>query len=453
MARQRTTSFQRMTNASRGALARGARATGSHARATRQPAAAQRRPAPGRRGGPRIGAYRGTAQRQLSRWRQGSMLAVAMTALLLMILGAPDATGQDADPLAPAVPATEATTAAQPARDAPAPTAMAQDAPAQPRPPGEAADLERSAEEAASTIRDLVLGFMALLPKLLVALGVLLVAAVVTAIVRPLLRRALGSWTRADAMSALAGIVIWLIAISAALSVIVGDPRTLLGSVGLIGLALSWALQQPIESFTAWLLNSFRGYYRVGDRIGVGDVFGDVYRIDFLTTTVWEAGGPEKPVQGAQPTGALVTFPNAEVLRANVVNYTRDFPYVWDEIDIPVTNESDLAYVAEVLGGVARRVVGPQMAEPIRRYLGMLQRASLDFDIADEPQIFFSQADSWTNATIRYLVDARRRRITASELLVAVSGELARDEHRGRLTSAYPTARLNLVSAEGAPGA
>jgi small-conductance mechanosensitive channel len=151
---------------------------------------------------------------------------------------------------------------------------------------------------------------------------------VLTSIVRPPLRRLLASWTRANAISALAGVLIWILAISAALSVIVGDPRTLLGSVGLIGLALSWALQQPIESFTAWLLNSFRGYYRVGDRIAVGDVFGDVYRIDFLTTTVWEAGGPDKPVQGAQPTGALVTFPNSEVLRANVTNYTRDFPYV-----------------------------------------------------------------------------------------------------------------------------
>ena len=67
----------------------------------------------------------------------------------------------------------------------------------------------------------------------------------------------------------------------------------------------------PRGSFTGWLLNSFRGYYQVGDRVAVGDVFGDVYRIDFLTTTVWEAGGADKPVQGAQPTGALVTFPDA----------------------------------------------------------------------------------------------------------------------------------------------
>ncbi len=357
------------------------------------------------------------------------MLAVAITAWLLMLLGAPVAVGQEGAGGPPAEVAQETELAPEPA------------------PPD--VDLGRSAEEAASTVRDLVLSFAGILPQLLVGLCILLLAALVQAVVKPLLRRALGSWTRADALSALVGICIWLVAISAALSVIVGDPRTLLGSVGLIGLALSWALQAPIESFTGWLLNSFRAYYRVGDRIGVGDVFGDVIRIDFLTTTVWEAGGPNKPVQGAQPTGALVTFPNSEVLRANIVNYTRDFAYVWDELDVGVTNDSDLEYVQDVLLRVTREVLGEQMLEPIQRYRALLQRAAVEFDVADGPQVFFSQTDSWTNATIRYLVGARRRRAMASDLLVALSRELSREEHKGRFRSGYPTAHVALVSPEG----
>ena len=240
---------------------------------------------------------------------------MALTAWLLLLIGAPTAVGQeDVEGVE------QVTQELEPVRDV---------------------DLGRSAEEAASTVRELFMGFAGILPQLLIGIGILVLAALLQAFTRPLLRKALRSWSRANAVSALVGIAIWFVAISAALSVLVGDPRTLLGSVGLIGLALSWALQAPIESFTAWLQNSFRAYYRVGDRISVGEVFGDVFRIDFLTTTVWEAGGPDKAVQGAQPTGALVTFPNSEVLRSNIVNYTRDFPYVWDEMVVSFANGSE----------------------------------------------------------------------------------------------------------------
>ncbi|HSI91807.1 MAG TPA: mechanosensitive ion channel domain-containing protein, partial [Adhaeribacter sp.] len=124
------------------------------------------------------------------------------------------------------------------------------------------------------------------------------------------------------------------------------------GSLGLIGLALSWSLQTPIESFTGWLLNSFQGYYRIGDRIKVGEVFGDVYRIDFLTTTVWEIGSPYYQggyVNAEQATGRMVTFPNNEILAGTVTNLTRDFPYVWDELIVSVANESDLKLAREAL--------------------------------------------------------------------------------------------------------
>lgn len=391
--------------------------------ATRRQAEAARR-ARARRVAPR-GGYQSAARRRLRRFRQGSILAVAITAWLLLVLGAPGA--------------------------AEAPLEAPVSAPVEG--PVDVPDLQRATEEAASSVRDLVLEFMGVLPKLTVALLILFAAGLLTAVVRPLLRRLLGSWDRADAIAALSGIVIWVLAISAGLSVIVGDPRTLLGSVGLIGLALSWALQTPIESFTAWLLNSFRGYYRVGDRIGVGDLFGDVWRIDFLTTTIWEAGGPDKPVQGAQPTGALVTFPNAEVLRASVINYTREFPWVWDEVVIPLASESDLDYAGEVLVAVARQTMGASMERPASLYRQLLGASRLDLEVAGEPQVFFSQGDSWTNATVRYLVDARRRRVTASQLLVAISRELARRAAEGRIIAAYPITRVALVDPQDFRGA
>ena len=352
-----------------------------------------------------------------------------MTGLALVLFGAPEASSQEVDASAPDT-----------ATAAPAPPALgiADSARAD-----SAVDVGRSVEEATTSAREFANEAVGVLPKILFTLGIFLVAALLVRLLRAVLRTVLRQWEHADAATSMSAVVIWLIAIGASLTVISGDTRALLGSVGLLGLALSWALQAPIESFAGWLLNSFKGYYRVGDRIEVGDVFGDVYRIDALTTTVWEAGGPEKSVQGAQPTGALITFPNSEVLRANIVNFTRLFPYVWDEVTVGVANESDLQYAIETIRAVATRVVGPAMAEPVATYRGLLRRERLDYDIDDVPQVYISLTESWTNVTVRYLVGARERRRWASTLMLAIQQELAEPRHEDRIFMAYPVQRVD----------
>ena len=358
--------------------------------------------------------YHRPAQQQLRRFRQGSTLAVALVALLLLLWGAPlDGQGQAAapaaDPIAEVVP-----------------------------------DPAAAVDEATGTIRDLAYSFYAFLPRFALVLVLLAGATIAARVVIAILRRTLREWERVEAVGALARLVLFTLAVVASLSVLAGDVRAVVGSVGLLGLAASWALQTPIESFTGWLLNSFRGYYRVGDRISVGDVFGDVYRIDILTTTVWEAGGPGKPVTAAQPTGVLITFPNWEVLRSNVINYSRDFPYVWDEVPIGVANESDLRYTARVLEDVARGVLGPEMAAAAERYQALLQRERLAFEVDEIPRVYFTLADSWTTCTIRYLVPVRTRRRWASALILAVSEAIARPDHRLRIIAVYPRTEVLL---------
>jgi small-conductance mechanosensitive channel len=240
-----------------------------------------------------------------------------------------------------------------------------------------------------------------------------------------------------------------------ALSVLLGDIRALAGSLGLVGLALSWALQTPIESFTGWLLNSFKGYYRVGDRISVGEVFGDVYRIDFLATTVWEYGGRDNPpgwIDAEQPTGRLITFPNNEILTGPVVNYTRDFPYVWDELTVAVANESDIPYTMEVLRRVGGEEVGEHMREPARQYREILVREGLDTaGIWEEPRVFASLTDWGANLTIRYLVAARQRRLWKSQLAVRVAVTLNHEDHSGRILPIYPRQQIQVIRPDGTP--
>ena len=291
------------------------------------------------------------------------------------------------------------------------------------------------------------------LPKLLIAFGILVFAWLFARFLKWLLPKILGGWDRSAAVITLINIAVWLLAIGLAISVVVGDITAMVGSLGLIGLALSWSLQTPIESFTGWLINSFKGYYRIGDRISVGDVFGDVYRIDFLNTTVWEIGSPYRQgyLQAEQATGRLVTFPNNEVLAGSVVNYTSDFPYVWDELTIAVANESNMRLTMEVLENAANSLLGDYMKEPSERYARILEKAGLPSQVASKPQVFLALDDSWTNVIIRYLVGARERRKWKTELIVLTAEEMGKPEYKGKIISVYPRQQVQLIDNGGMP--
>jgi small-conductance mechanosensitive channel len=389
------------------------------------------------------------ARGHLRAYRQASFLAVALTSLVLLFLGPGETTEAQQPGDSTGLPDTVAIVQQVPLEALQRPAA--DDTAAEVHPDSLTRE---AARDATRTLRGLWYSGYSFLPKLGIALLVFAVAGLLVRLVRPLLRRTLGRWERADAFTALFGIGVWLLAVGIAFSVLAGDIRALVGSLGLIGLALSWALQTPIESFTGWLLNSLRGYYRVGDRVAVGDVFGDVFRIDLLTTTVWEYGGADRPpgfVRAEQPTGRLITFPNNEVLTGTVVNYTRDFPFVWDELEVPVANESDLRLALETLQRVAAETLGDYMREPAALYRSILLGARLEMAVATEPEVYVSMAESGAVLTIRYLVGAREKRRWKSELSLRVLEELNRPEHRGRILPVYPRRQVQIVGPDGAP--
>lgn len=382
-----------------------------------------------------VRTYERRARYRLRRFQKHSLVAVSMVALLLLTL-APAETPLVADDV-------RAQTAVQEQQagdinQAPAGSDVTENTSSPLLDPG------ASAEQATGTVRELFAQAYAMWPKIAIALLIMLAAWGLARLIKGILRKILRNWNKAEAMGTFAGVAILLLALGTALSVIAGDVRALVGSVGLVGLALSWALQNPIESFTAWLLNSFKGYYHVGDRIAVGEVFGDVFKIDILTTTVWESGRPDLPVQGAQPTGALVTFPNSEVLRNNIINYTRDFPYVWDEITISIANESDFGYALQVIKKTAMEVVGKAMSKAAEEYRALLKQRRLPFDVALEPEVYASPTDSWTNFTIRYLVPVRERRHWASTLFLAISEDIVRPRHTDRILPASPRLQVDV---------
>jgi hypothetical protein len=102
-----------------------------------------------------------------------------------------------------------------------------------------------------------------------------------------------------------------------------------------------------------------------------------------------------------------------------------------------------------VLARTARELLGGLMQQPAEEYRAILAEAGLNDPIANEPQVFASSSESWTDLSIRYLVPARERRRWKSELVVLTGEVLSRPENASRVRAAYPRRDVKLLPATG----
>lgn len=107
---------------------------------------------------------------------------------------------------------------------------------------------------------------------------------------------------------------------------------------GVAGAGVAFALQEVIASAAGWVVVSVGNYYSIGDRVRLGGIKGDVIDIGILRTTLMEVGDW---VNGDLYNGRIVRIANSFVFKEPVFNYAGDFPFLWDEITLPVRYGSD----------------------------------------------------------------------------------------------------------------
>jgi small-conductance mechanosensitive channel len=222
----------------------------------------------------------------------------------------------------------------------------------------------------------------------------------------------------------------------AALGVITEQWVGLLFSLGIVGFAVTFALQQPLFSLIGWVYIVVKRPYRVGDRVSIEGSRGDVVEVDFLVTTLWEAGGDL--VSTNQPSGRIITLPNSVVLSSHVFNHSwEEFPYVWNELAIQVAYETDLAFVRETMVRVTDDYLGDEMAVRIATYRERLAETAVDLEVRDRPTVNVRQRESWVELRVRYLVHPRRGTRVRNTLYERILAEL--NEHPDRVQ--FPVGR------------
>ncbi len=285
------------------------------------------------------------------------------------------------------------------------------------------------------------------LPRLILAGIVLIIAAMIAAVFSRMSSR-LAHDQKGYAVSKTSSYIVWLFAIMIAVAVMIPDLGAFAISAGLIGFGITLALQKPILCFVGWIWVATRHLYRIGDRVRIGDVRGDVIDISILTTSLWEFGS--EWIRADQPSGRMISIPNSAVLEQPIYNYTRDFPFVWDEVTINVAQEADWKFAIELLHKIADEIIGDKrMAELTERYESELAKTPLKIKLSRKPSVHAIVGESWIDFTVRYLVDVRQMRRTKTKFYERILEEFSK--HPDRLPPSYRRVQSQQIDERGWP--
>ncbi|MEN6442694.1 MAG: mechanosensitive ion channel domain-containing protein [Methanoregula sp.] len=212
----------------------------------------------------------------------------------------------------------------------------------------------------------------------------------------------------------------------------VTDTSALIVSYGIIGAALAFSLQDVFKNFVGGFLIIISSMYRIGDRIAINDNYGDVMDIGVMSTTLMEIRGW---VSGDQPTGRLLVIPNGLVISQPLYNYTRDHSFVWDEISISLTYDSDWRRARDLILGIITKETAAMTIQADAEIDRIGEKYYLPKKVV-EPSAYITLEDNWIRLDLRYVTDARNRRILHSRLSEL---SLAAIESEDRITVAYST--------------
>ena len=203
--------------------------------------------------------------------------------------------------------------------------------------------------------------------------------------------------------------------------------------LGLLSAGLAIALKDPITNIMGWMFILWRVPFSVGDRVQLGENSGDVIDINFFNFTLMEIG---HWAEGNSSTGRIVHVPNGKVFIDTLANYGRGFKYIWNEIPVLITFESDWKLAKEILSNIANKHA-LHITKAAARKFKETSKLFMMYQPNFEPEVYTKVEDSGVKLTIRYLCNPRKRRASIQAIWEDVMPEFKK---KG-ISFAYPTVR------------
>src|SRR6056297_95537 len=206
--------------------------------------------------------------------------------------------------------------------------------------------------------------------------------------------------------------------------------------IGLFTAGITFTLQELILSIAGSFYIFFVRVYKPGDRIEINGIKGDVIDIDSIYTTLMEMG---EWVSTDNYSGRIVKISNAFVFKGPIKNYSMDFPFVWDELNILITYGSDIKIAKNLILKSASELLTEYTETSITKWKEMVARYYIE-DATLKPSLAVTLTDNWIQINLRYITDYKLRRDTKHRLFEHIEKSISKTN--GKVTLASVTLQL-----------
>lgn len=227
-------------------------------------------------------------------------------------------------------------------------------------------------------------------------------------------------------------IVGYVLIVLMTISYFTGNIKDFTLAIGLLTAGITITLQELILSLAGSVFIFFVKVYKPGDRIEINGIKGDVIDIDSLYTTMMEIG---QWVTSDNYSGRIVKLSNAFVFKGPVYNYSQDFPFIWDEFNLPIRYGSDIELAKTIIIKIAKETLSEFVADSMSMWKEVVDKYYIE-NAQVEPSIAIKMTDNWVEFNLRYIVDYKKRRITKHALNELIGKEIEKTNGKVVLASA-----------------
>ncbi|MCD4817834.1 MAG: mechanosensitive ion channel family protein [Candidatus Cloacimonetes bacterium] len=204
---------------------------------------------------------------------------------------------------------------------------------------------------------------------------------------------------------------------------------------GLLSAGIAIALKDIIASLAGWIFIISKRPFDVGHRIEIGEVKGDVIDLSIFQFSILEIGNW---VSSDQSTGRIIHIPNNKIFIQELVNYDKGFSYIWNEIHVLITFESNWQKAKKILSKIAEQE-SLDVTKNVEKEIAQAAKKFMIYYRNLTPIVYTDVKESGVQLSIRYLCPARKRRGTTQKIWENILIEFSKHKD---IDLAYPTQRF-----------